>query len=1098
MRRIVLLYLISLISFSLMAERVENVTALNVAKTIAPDSELIDLSSNSIFNNFYIFSGDHSFVIISADDRATPVLAYSNEFPFVVENMPDNINYWLTSLNDEIQYAIDNNVVASDEIRSDWDNLKRGIKPEPKTRTSVDPLIATHWNQGAPYNNMCPGGSVTGCAATAMAQVMKYWEWPRQGSGSHSYYSNYGYLSVNFGNTVYDWDNMPDMPTSSSPQAQQDAVATLMYHCGVSIEMNYSPESSGAYPSDVIYALEDYFDYSNGIQSTSKNYYSNAEWRSLLKSELDADRPILYSGWDIYGGGHSFVCDGYDNNDNFHFNWGWGGYCDGYFAIGALNPGTGGTGSGSGHYNEDNYILLGVEPNTPSINPPSNVTADVNSNNVTISWSAAKSNNECDDAHHYKVYRDGFVINNNVTGTSFTDNDVAYGTHKYHVRSVKSNGDYSVMSDYAVAEVVYEGPIPTNLTAIQSGSNSVKLNWDSPASEDAVLKYGDGQSTNSVGYGTVTDFYWGQRYTSEQLSDYAGMAITSIQAYIGHNTSYTLLVYKETSGGGLQQIHTNTFNHNGGATWKTISLNTPLVIDYTCDILIVLHTSNIEYPAYVTDYSAGSPNASLYSANGVSFTNYDANKSWMFKTNISDGTYTYNVYRDGNQIASNVAQDEYNDQNLGYGTYEYTVRTNYYGGISNPSEPVSITVDVYEPVEYDVTVSANPNNAGSVSGGGTYDEGANVTVEAISNVGYIFENWKENGSIVSSDATYSFVINGNRNLVANFANNDLSVNVTNFEDPSCNGEDDGSVTIAAQGGMPPYIYKVGSMTHSTSNASYTFNNIGAGTYDVKVEDATGFEVETSVILTDPEGLTAGEINSGEEEICYGESATTITNVEDANTGQGNITYRWKRNGSVISNSNTSELTPTSLEIGTNTFTREVKDDCEDWTSSEGQWVVMVYDLPELEINGDTDIILGESTTLTASGAESYLWSTGETTASIIVSPTDNTVYSVIGTNNTDCTSEASVTVYVTIEDAIGENYNNVKVYPNPTYDKIYIECENIENIKIVSVTGQVVGYQDVNDDNAVIDMQPYPQSTYILLISKQDGTIIRERVSYYR
>ena len=1097
-------------TFSLMAERIEKATALNVAKTVSSNPELIDISSNANFSNFYIFSGGNGFVIVSADDRATPILAYSNEFPFVIEKMPDNINYWLTSLDNEIQYAIDNNIVASDDICSDWSNLKNGVKPEPQTRASVTPLIATHWNQGAPYNNMCPGGSVTGCAATAMAMVMKYWEWPRQGSGSHSYYENtYGTLSVNFANTVYDWDNMIDNPTTSSTQAQQNAVATLMYHCGVSIEMDYSPESSGAYPSDVIYALKTYFDYSNGIQSASKNYYSNSEWKNLLKSELNAGRPILYSGWDIYGGGHSFVCDGYDNSDYFHFNWGWGGSCDGYYAIGALSPGSGGTGSGSGQYNENNYILVGVQPNTPSINPPSNVTTEVDGKDVTISWSAAKSDRSaqqmlhdngnytssvegCSEAHHYKVYRDGFVINSNVTGTSFTDNDVSYGTHTYYVKSVKSNGEYSMRSDDAEAEVLFEGPVPTNLTATQSGANGVRLNWTAPASDNAVLKYGDGQPSG-YSYGASYNFYWGQRFTSEQLSDYAGMAITSFQTYLYNSGSYTLLVYKETIAG-LEQIHSQSFNFNGGGSWTTVTLNTPLVIDYCNNIIVALHNTTIEYPAPYMNYS-GDANAGLYSTNGTSFGNIDG-VSWLFKTNISDGTYTYNVYRDGNQIVSNITQNEYTDQNLNYGTYEYTVRTNYHGGLSNPSEPVSITIT--SPVEYNVTVSANPNDAGSVTGGGSYYGGTNVTVSATPNTGYIFENWKENGSIVSSNETYSFVINGDRTLVANFIENNLSVSVTNVENPSCSGENNGSVTVSAQGGVPPYIYKVGSMTHNSSNTSYTFNNVGAGVYSVKVEDATGYEVETSVELTDPEGLTVGEIASGEEELCDGETASTINSVEDATTGQGGLTYRWKRNGTVISNSNSSQLTPTSLEIGTNTFIREVKDDCENWTASDGEWVVVVYEIPDVEINGDTEILLGESTTLTATGAESYLWSTGETTASITVSPTEDAVYSVVGTNGIDCTSEATVSVTVIIEDAIGENYDNLKIYPNPTDGKVYIECENIKNVKIVSITGQIVGYQDVNDDNATIDMQQYPQSTYILIISKQDGSIVRERVTYSR
>ena len=1238
MRKLFLLLIISLMSLSLMAERIEESTALNVAKTIMPQSQLVDISSKTGFNNFYIFSDDNSFVIVAADDRATPILGYSNEFPFVVENMPSNINDWLLSLNEEIQYAIDNDIPASDDIRYDWDCLKRGVKPAPKNRESLEPIVATHWDQGAPYNNMCPGGSVTGCVATAMAQLMKYWEWPRQGEGSHSYYEdNYGNLYVNFANTIYDWDNMVDMPTTSSPQAQQDAVATLMYHCGVSVDMDYSPQSSGAVTAYVADALVDYFDYNSNLSIEYREDYSSSQWKNLLKSELNAGRALIYRGRST-NSGHCFICDGYDNSDNFHFNWGWSGYCDGYYAIGALNPGQGGTGSGQGTYNLDNFIIKNVQPNTPSINAPNNVSASANGRNVTVSWSSVSG------AHHYKVYRDGFVINNNVTGTSFTDNNVSYGTHSYYVRSVKSNGNYSLKSETAEVEVIYTGPAPTNLTATQSGANNAQLSWTAPASDDAVLKYGDGQPSG-YSYGASYNFYWGQRFTPEQLSDYAGMAITSFQTYLHNNGSYTLLIYKEVSGE-LQQLLSKSFSYSGGGSWKTITLDTPLVIDYCNGIIVALHNTTIDYPAPYMEYN-GSGNAGLWSSNGTSFSPIDG-VSWLFRTNITDGTYTYNVYRNGSQIANNVAQTSYTDQNLDYGTYEYTVSTNYYGGVSGQSNVATITIEepeMYsvtlssnpagagttsgegeyaegesvtvtatsnagyifekwtengslvssnasytftitsdrnlvanfveeEPEMYSVTLSSNPAGAGTTSGEGEYAEGESVTVTATSNAGYIFEKWTENGSLVSSNASYTFTITSDRNLVANFVeeepemysvtlssdpagagttsgegeyaegesvtvtatsnagyifekwtengsqvssnasytftitsdrnlvanfvedDNDMVISITDINDPLCNGETDGSVTISVQGGVPPYLYRIGNMTHSTSNNSYTFDNLGAGSYDVMVTDAIGNNATTNVELEDPEGLMTGEIASGQEEMCYGDPFNTIASIEEATTGQGGLTYRWKKNGSVINNSNSYQYTPLALVAGTYTYTREVKDDCETWTPSEGEWVIVVHEIPNVTISGDNSIVIGESTTLTASGAASYVWSTGETTASITVSPTENKTYTVVGTSAGGCTDDASITVYVS-PDAIGENAdNNISIYPNPTDDVVNVVCKNMKDITIMSMTGQVVGYKDVDDDNAVVDMKDYPQSVYILMIRKDDGSQLRKRIIY--
>ena len=846
MKKLFLLLLIVSMSLSMTAERVEKHLALKVAETFMPNSEFVDLSKTIDYKNFYIFSTENSFVVVSADDRVMPILAYSDDFPFVTEEMPANISYWMNSLNDEIQYVIDNDIAASKEIESDWDNLKNGVKPEPEQRSFVAPLVVTHWDQNVPYMNMCPGGSVAGCVATAMAQLMKYWEWPHKGEGSHSYEENdYGTISVNFANTIYDWDNMIAKPDATSTQAQQNAVATLTYHCGVSVNMDYSPQGSGAYPSDIEYALETYFDYDTTLHDAYKEYYSDMQWKNMLKSELDAARPVLYSGWDVNGAGHCFVCDGYDENDYFHFNWGWGGYCDGYFAIGLLNPGTGGTGSGSGVYNENNYILVGVVPNVPSISSPSDVVAEVDGHDVTITWTPDE------EAHHYKVYRDGLVINNNVTGNSFFENDLPYGTYKYQVRSVKSDGYYSLLSESADAVVSYEGPIPTNVTATQYEGNNVLLTWDAPESENIILKYGDG-TPSAYGFGGNYNFYWGQRYTAEQLSEYAGMAMRMFQVYLTKSGTYTLMVYKDINGG-LQLQTSKDFNYTGDGSWKIVPLNNPLVIDYSHDMVVMLHNNTVDFPAAYTSYN-GSENASLYSFDGINFTTFSGS-SWMFRINLSDGTYTYNIYRDGNEIASELTQNDYTDHNLDYGTYEYAVTTNYYCGVSHPSESASVTIA-----------------------------------------------------------------------------DDLMLTVSEMQNPSCEGYADGYIEVKADGGIPPYVYVMGDQVSDATDGSYIFENLGAGEYTIEVSDTYG--------------------------------------------------------------------------------------------------------------------------------------------------------------------SHATVTVELIEPDFLEENDNYVKIYPNPTKGIVNIVCDNMKDIKILSVTGQVLGYRDVNDDNVIIDMHDYPYGMYVMVIGKDDGTLIRRNIVY--
>ncbi|MDO5342421.1 MAG: C10 family peptidase [Bacteroidia bacterium] len=686
MKKLLPFLLLCSLTFSVLAEHVGEKQAADVAKVMLPTQQLKDISDAKIFKNLYIFSDDNSFVIVSADDSYRPIVAYSYESPFVIENMPDNIKYWLGSMNEEIQYAIDNKVSAPDDVKSEWADFRRGEQPAPKTRTSVLPLLHTKWDQGEPFNNMCPattsgqGHCPVGCAATAMAQIMKYWEWPRQGAGSHSYSAGgYGTQSVNFGNTIYDWDNMIDYPTSSSPMEQQNAVAELSYHCGVSIDMGYGDDGSSAVPNKVVSALKTYFDYSNSISSIRKNNYNYDTWISLLKTEINAGRPIHYSGWDTGGGGHSFVCDGYDESDNFHFNWGWGGYCDGYFAIGYLSPGQGGIGSGSGCYNENNLILVGIRPNDAAINAPSNLSASVNGRNVSLTWDAVSG------ADHYKVYRNGFVIDDNVSGTSFTDSDLAYGTYDYYVRSVKSDGSYSHASSSVSATVTFDGPVPTNLDASVSG-NTVELSWDAPENESAVLKYADSDnSLSAMGLNTPT-MYWGQRYTTEQLAQYAGMAIQSVEIFHRYVYEYTLHIYSEVDGA-LVEVVTKTYNTTKELSWFTVTLPTLLPIDYTHNLIVATHCDEKAYPAVCTDYD-GNANAALYGV-GSSFSQADG-VSWLMRTNITDGTFTYNISKDGVKIAENHSGSSYSYNESENGFHEYHVTTNYFGNESQPSNSVCV------------------------------------------------------------------------------------------------------------------------------------------------------------------------------------------------------------------------------------------------------------------------------------------------------------------------------------------------------------------------------------------------------------------------
>lgn len=314
---------------------------------------------------FYVFQDAEGFVIVSGDDRSIPILAYSDQGMFDANDMAPNTRKWLEGYKAELRQLIVDDVPQPKATAAKWNQYLRGESTEDASRAAVAPLVDTRWNQSPYYNAQCPGGSVTGCVATAMAQVMKYWDYPTSGSGFHSYnHSTYGTLSANFGSTTYQWGSMPNNVNSSN-----SAVATLMYHCGVSVDMDYSPQVSGAYvitsQSPVQhcseYAMKNYFGYDPSMHGEVRSSYNDNQWINLLKTELDASRPIIYAGFGS-GGGHCFVLDGYDNSNFFHFNWGWGGAYDGYFNINALNPSGTGTGGGTGGYNSGHQVLMGIKP----------------------------------------------------------------------------------------------------------------------------------------------------------------------------------------------------------------------------------------------------------------------------------------------------------------------------------------------------------------------------------------------------------------------------------------------------------------------------------------------------------------------------------------------------------------------------------------------------------------------------------------------------------------------------------------------------------------------------------------------------------------
>lgn len=294
---------------------------------------------------FHVFNLPNSkgYILIAADDRSYPVLAYSfsGNYKHMDPNLPPGCKIFINSYIDQILHIKKQELSRSAEIEETWkmygsnDVIERSFE-----LNNVPPLLTSKWGQDFYYNDSCPedplgpnGHVLTGCGAVAMSQVMKYYNYPSQGNGSKSYNCGiYGTLSANFGATTYNWYNMPDSLTSYCPD-----IALTMFHCGVSVSMAYGPNYSGCYNTAVVSALENYFNYPVTAHWKSK---TNPDWEFWVRNELDNNFPLIYSGQDPSYGGHLFVCDGYQNLHEFHFNWGWDGDYDGYYTLSNLNPGT--------------------------------------------------------------------------------------------------------------------------------------------------------------------------------------------------------------------------------------------------------------------------------------------------------------------------------------------------------------------------------------------------------------------------------------------------------------------------------------------------------------------------------------------------------------------------------------------------------------------------------------------------------------------------------------------------------------------------------------------------------------------------------------
>ncbi len=377
------LFTLLVLSVATNAQTIEKKTAELVAKNFFYErinqKQTVDFSAIEIRESFAKSFNDQTtlyivnlspdgFVIVSASENSIPIIGFSLRSNFDKYAHVPQLDEYLEKISGQIHYIISNEIKASDKISSKWERLKTINPDNLKTFLGkiVEPLLFTTWDQGKYYNDSCPadpagpgGNCVTGCVATAMGQLVNYFRFPLQGTGSYSYECPpYGILSADFGNTNYIFNQMPDYVN-----APNLSVAQLLYHLGVSVDMVYGPNGSGMYNHKAAYSLRTHFNYVPATEYLFRDS-TNLNWDSIIVAHLDRKMPMYYAGWSVPNvNGHAFICDGYQDDHYFHFNWGWGGSQDGYFYTDDLTP-------GGSNFNLAQELIINCFPDTTNYTYP--------------------------------------------------------------------------------------------------------------------------------------------------------------------------------------------------------------------------------------------------------------------------------------------------------------------------------------------------------------------------------------------------------------------------------------------------------------------------------------------------------------------------------------------------------------------------------------------------------------------------------------------------------------------------------------------------------------------------------------------------------
>ena len=952
---------------------------------------------------------------------------------------------------EQIGIVIENKINSKAAITK-WNNLLSNIIIKEKTLpTAVKPLLKTTWSQDPYYNDLCPKTAnnvptVTGCVATAMAQAMKYWNYPTTGSGSNSYTSKTLSLpsSANFGTTTYNWANMLNNINSANSE-----IAKLMFHCGVAINMNYGTAASGgssaylygSYPS-AEYALKNYFGYPSSLKFVNKSSYStDALWLDVLKTELIAARVIIYQGFSSTSSnasGHCFVADGFDINNFIHFNWGWGGSYDGYFSVASLIPSGSGTGGGAGNYTSNQGALIGLRPPTTSA-PVADFSATSTITNVGSTVTLSDLSTNIPNSWTWTITPATFTF---VNGTS--------NNSKFPEVSFTANGQYSITlnatNSIGTGSLTKTAYIIVN-PALASQVCDTLTNF---SSTDQKVNY----SINGGGY-------------------MAGHNVSKLKGYAEYYATYT--PYTHISGVVIDFAHAEASNST-----NTISVN--LYSNVSNKPSAILISKTVKIIDIVNDVNNNKPTTVLfntpYQLTGPFYVGY----TLTYATGDTVSVYTGK----SGAISTNTAFFQYNN-----GTW----RDYKSGWGENQHLKISPMISTMPTPNF--TINSSPEFVNT-----------NVIVDASSSVGAYEYNWTiANANITSSkfyQETISYTTPGTYNIILDVTGGcgttkqitkQIIINSNCTSAPAapgaisgitsvCPGSINVTYTVAAISGASSYTWTLPTgITGTSTTNSITVNisnTIQSGSITVSAVNSCGTSAVSSLSIT-PLNKPTPNFNSVNA-VCSG---TIIPSLPSQSIN--GINGQWTP---TINNTTTTPytFTPTSGQCATT-----------------ATLTITINPLPTVKaIASSTTIYEGQSVTLTGSGAQSYTWNNGVINAVAFKPLVGAITYTVTGTGANNCTNTANVLVTVlssaSLEDL--KLNNSFNAYVNNSTDELIINAtiDKTSNIivTLINSAGQEIYNQKytsyLGDFNSIINVNRFQTGVYILKMDTNQGVISKKLV----